>query len=141
MTRSITRLGLSIGFALLALPLAACVENGYGYDVRTAGYNNSYNGWYDGYYGPLHDGYWGTDDYFYYRRNDRDHYRRGDRHHFYRGDRAPDGRYQRFDTQTRQTPRGTRMPNYPRQSHHRARGQRGGQHNDRGHHHRDHDGL
>lgn len=111
MTHSIVKTGLAL--ALVSLPLTACVEGGYNNRVGSAWASQSYDGWYDGYYGSIYDGYWGSDSYFYYRQNERDPYRRGDRAHFQRGEAAPNSGYHRFDGQTRQPPRGTRMPQYP----------------------------
>jgi hypothetical protein len=100
-----------LALAAAALPLAACVEDGYGY---AAIYSTPYYGWYDNFYGPIYDGYWGTDNFFYYRLtpNDRN-YRRGDSRHF-RRDAVPGGSYNRFEGTIRQPPQGARMPNFPR---------------------------
>ena len=111
MTHSILRTGFAL--ALISLPLAACVDGGYGYGVQSTWVSNPYNGWYDGHYGSIYDGYWGTDNNFYYRQNEHDGYRRGNHNHFQRSEAAPDSRYQRLEGQTRQPPQGTRMPRYP----------------------------
>jgi len=103
----------SVALVISALSLSACADTQYGRGLDSAWASQPYTGWYDGYYGSIYDGYWGTDNYFYYRRNERDNYRRGDRSHFHRGEAAPSSRHHRFDGQTRQPQRGTRMPNYP----------------------------
>jgi hypothetical protein len=111
------RFTLLLGIAIVALPLAACVEDGYGYGVYST---TPYYGWYDGYYGSIYDGYWGADNFFYFRLTPNDRaYRRGDRQHF-RKEPVPGGRFDRFEGTIRQPPQGTRMPHYP---HDRQQGQ------------------
>ena len=108
--------------ALAAVPLTACVDDGYSYGVGAGWHSYPYTVWYDGYYGPFYDGYWGTDGFFYFRLNDRGRFRRAERYHFRRdGDHyyrdrpnVPDPRFRRYDGQTRQPSQGTRMPRYPR---------------------------
>ena len=113
MKHSITRIGLSLGLAIACLPLTACMEDGYNYRVGSTWYSSPYDVYYDGHYGPFFDGYWGVDNYFYYRNNDRGNYRRGNPSHFRRQAVPLDKRFRRYQGQTRQPSRGTRMPNYP----------------------------
>jgi len=108
MKRSIGALAL----ALATLPLTACYDGGYSVGVGWRSY--PYDVWYDGYYGPFYDGYWGTDGFFYFRLDDRTgRYRRGDNRHFHRGDMPPSPSFRRYQGQTREPPRGARMPSYP----------------------------
>ena len=81
MKRSIVVLSL----ALAALPLTACVD----------------------------DGYWGTNGLFFYRSSERKRsYRQGGRDHFRRGgDVQPGGRFRPMQGNTR-PPRGARMPHF-----------------------------
>lgn len=101
---------------LSTVPLAACVDDGYG-GVGVASYGPgpySYDGWYDGYYGPIYDGYWGSDNYFYYRHGNGDRgYMRGDRGHFRRD--TPQGQHNYQPLHGTMTPgQGMRMPHFPR---------------------------
>ena len=83
MKRSIILLSL----ALVGLPFAGCVEDGY--DNGLGGYH-AYDGYYDGYYGSIYDGYWGRNGYFHYRRSEQDrHYQQGDHDHFRHGGDMP----------------------------------------------------
>lgn len=101
----------ALALGLAVLPLAACYDDGY--SVGMSWQSRPYDVWYDGFYGPIYDGYWGLDGFFYYRLDGRlNRYHRGDNHHFYRGDRAPRPDFRRYQGQTRQPPRGTRMPSY-----------------------------
>ena len=111
MKRSLPKRSIALcALALAAVPLSACVEDGYTYGMGMTWRSYPYDVWYDGYYGPLYDGYWGTDGYFYYRLQDNDrHYRRGDNGHFRR-----EPRYKQYDGHSQEPPHGTRMPNYPR---------------------------
>jgi hypothetical protein len=67
--------------ATAALPLAACVSDGY-YDGPTGPGPVAYDGYYDDYYGPIYDGYWGNGDVFYYRTSENGHFRHDSGHHF-----------------------------------------------------------
>lgn len=109
MKRSIIMLSL----ALSALPLTACVEDGYTYGGVYMGSGYPYDGYYDGYYGSIYDGYWGTNGYFYFRLYEHDrNYRRGDRNHFRRpGDHIPHDRFRPMQGHARPQP-GTRMPKF-----------------------------
>ena len=123
--------------SLASLPLAGCMDSGYGVGLGV-GYGSGgyypadygygaypYNGWYDGYYGPIYDGYWGNDGYFYYRSNDRDRdYRRGDRDHF-RRDHDGSGQGWHEMRGTLRYDRGTQMPNFPHRDHDGDRGHHG----------------
>lgn len=104
-----------LGLALAALPLGACVDDGYRWGgVVSVSY--PYNGWYDGYYGSIYDGYWGSDNYFYYRLNEREKtYRRDNRYHFRRDGTQPSPTYRRFEGTMRSPPQGTQMPRFPRE--------------------------
>lgn len=104
-----------LALALAGLSLAGCADGRYRYGGGVTWASYPYNVWYDGYYGPLYDGYWGTNGFFYFRLHDRDRYRRGDHEHFRRGGTQPDPRFRRYEGNTREPPRGTRMPNYPRE--------------------------
>ena len=54
--------------ACLALPLAGCAYDDYGYGYgHRYGPPVAYGGFYDNYYGPIYDGYWGEGDAFFYR--------------------------------------------------------------------------
>lgn len=108
--------GLSL--ALAALPLTACVDDGYGYGGVRVGhgyvYDGYYDGYYNGYYGPIYDGYWGNNGYFYYRRDQSERrYRRGDRDHFRRSGEHPGGNFRPMQGKTR-PPEGARMPHLDR---------------------------
>jgi hypothetical protein len=67
--------------ATAALPLAACVSDGY-YDGPGSPGPVAYDGYYDDYYGPIYDGYWGDGDVFYYRTSERGHWRHDSGSHF-----------------------------------------------------------
>jgi hypothetical protein len=117
---------VALGFALAALPLTACVDDGYGRGRIGIGVAYTYDGYYDEYYGPIHDGYWGTNGRFYYRRSERERgYRQGGRDHFRRGgDVHPGGRFRPMQGTTR-PPRGARMPYFDssrRSEHDQGRG-------------------
>lgn len=117
-----------LSLALSALPLTACVEDGYGYGSLYVGSAYPYSGYYDDYYGPIYDGYWGTDSYFYYRRSEQDRsYRRGDREHFRRGGEIPNGRFHPLEGNTHPQ-QGTRMPRFDGGGHNRGSQGRGRSH-------------
>jgi hypothetical protein len=99
------------GLSLIALPLAGCVTDGYGYGGSVAWTDAPYDMYYDNYYGPIYDGYWGGDGYFYYRTSVTDRrYHRGDHNHF-RHDQG-NGNWHRYQGTTHQPPHGTRMPHW-----------------------------
>ncbi|SDD89775.1 hypothetical protein SAMN05444678_1342 [Sphingomonas sp. YR710] len=101
-----------MSLALVALPLTACVEDGYGYGGVYMGSVYPYSGYYDGFYGPIYDGYWGSNGYFYYRLGEQDRaYKRGDRSHFYRGRDVPNTRFHPIEGSTRPQ-QGARMPHF-----------------------------
>lgn len=115
MHRSIALMGTALGLGLIALPLAGCATDGYGYGggVGVAWVDSPYDVYYDDYYGPIYDGYWGGDNYFYYRSSATGSYHRGDSHHF-RHDTGTGNTWHRYQGTTHQPPRGTSMPHYPR---------------------------
>jgi hypothetical protein len=108
---------IGLAIALAALPLTACVEDGYGSGgLFWSSY--PYSGYYDDYYGSIYDGYWGTDNFFYYRRSDQDHrYYRDQQQDFRRGGAMPGGNFHRHEGTNEQPRRGTRMPHFPRGEH------------------------
>lgn len=104
-----------LAVALAAASLTGCMDGRYGHGGYIGWRDYPYHGWYDDYYGPIYDGYWGLDGLFYFRLDGRDaRYRRDDHQHFRRDDARPDSRFHRFEGMTREPPRGTRMPNFPR---------------------------
>ena len=116
MKRSIVVLSL---VALAALPLTACVGDGYDGGLYV-GAVFPFDGYYDDYYGSIYDGYWGSNGYFYYRRGEHDRaYIQGNRDHFRRGGDIPGGRFHPIQGTTRPQ-QGARMPHFNGHGGHRG---------------------
>ena len=81
---------IALAAAAAALPLAACVSDGY-YAGPVGPDPIAYDGFYDDYYGPIYDGYWGDSGVFYYRSGPHGHWRPDHGGHFRRDMGGPVG--------------------------------------------------